>query len=179
MSVQDLLFYIDAALIIGCALFAVNLRHLLHAALALMMSLFCTAGLFILLQAEFAALVQIMVYIGGVVIFIVYTILLTAHLGEDLPRSTVTQRLGAGALALLSAAALLFILWRTKAATTPVGHVIPGEEAGGIQTIGRRLLSYASDGFVIPFEIVSLLLLAALIGAVAIARKPTALEETR
>lgn len=179
MNVQDLLFYFDAALIVGCALFAVTLRHLLHAALALMMSLFCTAGLFVLLQAEFAALVQIMVYIGGVVIFIVYTILLTAHLGEDLPRSSVSQRLGAAALALLSAAALLFVLWKTKADAIPLDHVAPGENPGGIYAIGRRLLSYASNGFVIPFEIISLLLLAALVGAVSIARRPTAREEAQ
>ncbi len=176
MNINDVLFYADAFLILSCAVVAVSMRHLLHAALALMMSLFCTAGLFILLRAEFAALVQVMVYIGGVVIFIIYTILLTAHLGEDLPKSTFARNLGAAAVALAFCALLLLVLWRGHAADVPAGYE-PQLDAGGLREIGRRLLSSKSDGFVLPFEIVSLLLLAALVGAVSIARKAMPQEE--
>ena len=176
MNIVDLLFYADAFLIIGCAVIAVMMRHLLHAALALMMSLFCTAGLFLLLGAEFAALVQLMVYIGGVVIFIVYTILLTAHLGEDMPRASIAKRV-ASMLAALAFGALLYIVHlHGGAAAGPFTESLP-EGTGGLHDIGRRLLSREPDGFVIPFEIVSLLLLAAMIGAVSIARRSTPEEE--
>ena len=177
MSITDLLFYADAFLIVACGLIAVCMRHLLHAALALMMSLFCTAGLFILLRAEFAALVQVMVYIGGVVIFIVYTILLTAHLGEDMPSSSLPKKLAAAAAALAFCALLLLVLWRGKAAEMGVGLAEHAPDTGGLKDIGRRLLSSGPEGFVVPFEIVSLLLLAAMIGAVSIARKPVPEEK--
>jgi NADH-quinone oxidoreductase subunit J len=176
MNIIDFLFYADAFLILACAAIAVSMRHLLHAALALMMSLFCTAGLFILLRAEFAALVQVMVYIGGVIVFIVYTILLTAQLGEDLPRISLQKNLGAASAALAFGALLLFVLWRGHAMDVPANYE-PSLDAGGLRDIGRRLLSSKSDGFVVPFEIVSLLLLAALIGAVSIARKPIPQED--
>lgn len=176
MSITDFLFYADAFLIVVCGLIAVSMRHLLHAALALMMSLFCTAGLFILLRAEFAALVQVMVYIGGVVIFIIYTILLTAHLGEDMPRSSLPKNLAAAATALAFCGLLLFVLWRGKASEIAVSAEHTAE-TGGLKDIGRRLLGSGPEGFVVPFEIVSLLLLAAMIGAVSIARKPIPQEK--
>jgi len=174
VSITDLLFYADAVLILGSTVLAVSLRHVLHAALALMMALFSTAGLFLLLHAEFAALVQVMVYIGGVVIFIVYTILLTAHLGEEVPRSHPAKQLGALIGALLFCALLLAVLWTGRAWEAPAVHAADAAlaQAGGVKTIGRRLLSAAPDGFLVPFEIVSLLLLAALVGAISIARKP-------
>lgn len=176
MSVVDVLFYADAFMIVACAALAVSMRHLLHAALALMMSLFCTAGLFVLMEAEFAALVQIMVYIGGVVIFIVYTILLTAHLGEEVPRSSTGKALLAGAGTLVLAALMLFVLWKAGAGREAVDHLHDADN-GSLNTIGQRLLSSGPDGFLVPFEVVSLLLLAALIGAVSLARKPTKEEE--
>lgn len=174
MSITDVLFYADAALILGSALLAVSLRHVLHAALALMMALFSTAGLFLLLHAEFAALVQVMVYIGGVVIFIVYTILLTAQLGEEVPRSSAGKQLGALVAALIFCALLLTVLWLGRAWEVPAAHAADAAlaQAGGVKGIGRRLLSTGPDGFLVPFEIVSLLLLAALVGAISIARKP-------
>jgi len=167
VNITDVLFYADAVLILGSTVLAVSLRHVLHAALALMMALFSTAGLF-------AALVQVMVYIGGVVIFIVYTILLTAHLGEEVPRSHPAKQLGALIGALLFCALLLAVLWTGRAWEAPAVHAADAAlaQAGGVKTIGRRLLSAAPDGFLVPFEIVSLLLLAALVGAISIARKP-------
>lgn len=177
MSITGFLFYADAFLMLGCAIIAVTVRHLLHAALALMMTLFCTAGLFILLRAEFAALVEVMVYIGGIIVFIVYTILLTSRLGEaDSPGSSLPKKLGALAFSLSFCALLLFALWKGHAMEGLPGHV-PSVDAGGLVAIGRRLLSSKASGFVIPFEVISLLLLAALIGAVSIARKPLPIEE--
>ncbi len=174
MSITDLLFYADAALILGSALLAVSLRHVLHAALALMMALFSTAGLFLLLQAEFAALVQVLVYIGGVVIFIVYTILLTAQVGDALPRIGTAKNLRAAAGALVFCALLLGVLWLGHAGEAIADHAGNAvlAQAGGVKAIGRRLLSTKPDGFLVPFEIISLLLLAALVGAISIARKP-------
>lgn len=178
----DILFYLSAALIVMFAAMAVTMRHLLHAALALMGALFCTAALFILLHAEFVALVHVMVYIGGVVIFIIYTILLTARLGQEMPRISLFKHLAAGvaALALLG---LLYLLWRHAGPELTAGHTpytaanVSQGEPGSLRAIGVRLLSTAPDGFMLPFELVSVLLLAAMIGAISIARRPTKEEK--
>jgi NADH-quinone oxidoreductase subunit J len=179
--VSNVLFYIFCALIIGCGALAVTLKHLLHAALALMAALFCTAGLFILLHAEFVALVQIMVYIGGVVIFIIYTILLTAHLGEKPPPIHIHKHLLAGFVAVVFGVVMTTLVVRAGSLGTGVHdpHNVPGlaaGEPGSLHVIGQRLLSNGPDGFVVPFEVISVLLLAALIGAVSIARRTRAEE---
>jgi NADH-quinone oxidoreductase subunit J len=118
-----------------------------------------------LLSAEFLAVAQVMVYIGGIVVFIVFTILLTCSLGErSLEIGTLRKVI---AVVFSVAVAVLAVLLLKNA------HGIaqmPNEHFASLAEIGKRLLAADSNGFLLPFEAISLLLLISLIGAVTIAR---------
>lgn len=163
---SDVLFYILSFGILFFAIIVVTIKNLLHAALALISTLFLTGVLYIGLHAEFVAVAQVLVYIGGVVIFIVFTIFLTSKLGERpaMPGffSKIFGVLCAGQLIVFA-----FVFTRVL----PVGELKSGERIADLETIGQRLLDTRLGGFIVPFEIISVLLLSALIGAVALARK--------
>lgn len=160
-------FYGLSAGIIALALAAVNARQLLRAALGLMGMLSLSAGLYVMLRAEFLAGVQILVYVGGIVVLIVFAIMLTrsAELQEDRPRPR-TRMLGAifsvGFMA-ISVAAL-----RSTQFPASGGGEVSGDD---IRQIGLGLLDRGPTGYLLPFEVISLLLLVAVIGGTVIARK--------
>ena len=161
------MFYGLSAAVIALALAAVNARQLLRAALGLMGMLALSAGYYVMLDAEFLAGVQILVYVGGIVVLIVFAIMLTrsTELLEDHPRP-LAQILGATfsiAFMILSAVAL-------RATEFPVAAVAArsGEE---IRMIGLGLLDRGATGYLLPFEVISLLLLVAVIGGTVVARK--------
>jgi NADH-quinone oxidoreductase subunit J len=165
----DTIFYILAGTLILLSLLVVSVPNLLHAALSLIGAFFATAALYLLFQMEFVALAQIMIYIGGIVVFMVITILLTAQLGgRNLFAKTPGQRLW-GLLVSLSLFAVLYKVSRGfELETTPLAK---DAEPASLTAIGTRLLSPEPGGFVVPFEVISILLLTALIGAVVIARR--------
>lgn len=154
-------FLILAALTIAGATAAMTLRKLVHCALALAISLIGLAGLFLDLGAEFVGLVQIMVYVGAVVILIVFAILLTR---EDQPPS---QRSGRAARAIsgvaVSACVFGVLAWAVLSGGAATGAA--AQAPSDILGIGHALMGR----FVLPLEVVGLLLTAALIGAVVIA----------
>lgn len=163
------LFWTLATLIVASSFIAVTSGNLLRAAVSLMASFFCTAALFIFLKSEFIAVAHVLVYIGGIIIFIVFAILLTSHLGETHPKFPLFLRILS---ALLSAAVLTAFAWfffvpqvyekvSSQASHVPVT----------LRELGIRLLSPGVGGWLLPFELISVLLLAAMIGAIVIARK--------
>ncbi|MDA3961811.1 MAG: NADH-quinone oxidoreductase subunit J [Planctomycetota bacterium] len=160
----DALFYLLAGLTVIGAIATVTVGNLLHAAIAFIGALLSTACLFLLMGNEFVALMQIMVYAGGVVIFVVYTILLTTRSGENMPRPPLPAVVTALVISVLSGAVLA---WRGAAAAAAGDPSMP--EKLGLGDIGRRLLAI-DGGFLVPFELISLLLLAALVGATSVAR---------
>ncbi len=166
-AVLTVLFYALGAFAVLCALAVVNARRLLRAALALMFVLLASAGLYLLLGAEFLAGVQVLVYVGGIVILIVFAVMLTsaADLLEDNPRF---GRKLAGAVASIGFLALAGTVFSRIALRAPAPGTHPPDDASAI---GRKLLDFGAEGYVLPFEIVSLLLLAAVIGGIVIARK--------
>ena len=162
MSLPDLFFYLISLALLGFAAAMMASRQVFRQAVYLAISLSMVAGLFVLLQAEFLAAVQILVYVGAVVILIIFAIMLTQQLGTG----------GGGGANALKAPALLvglalalglagFGLLRGQAQEAAPGF------AGGIQALGRALLGWAA----LPFELSSLALLGALVGALALARK--------
>lgn len=174
MGLRDLFFYGVGAALLGLALLAVVARNLFRSALALLGVLWCTAMLFILLKAEMVALVQVMVYIGGIMIFVLYAVLLTSELGGKMPRPAAV-RVAGGAVASALFLSFLLALARWVAGGT-VEVVGPGAEPpvaniASLRDLGLRLLDPGPDGFLVPFEIISVVLLAALVGAIAIARQ--------
>ena len=143
--------------------------NLLHAAISLIASFFATAAIYLLFHMEFVALAQVMLYIGGIVIFMVITILLTSQLGaKNLFPKTAKQR----TWGIFVCGALLATLIRVGLSFEYPGvNETPVTDAASLGAIGSRLLANGTDGFIVPFEIVSLLLLIALVGAVVIAKK--------
>jgi NADH:ubiquinone oxidoreductase subunit 6 (subunit J) len=150
-------FLIFAALTVAGAAATMTLRKLVHCALALAISFIGLAGLYIDLGAQFVGLAQILVYVGAVVILIVFAILLTRS--DDLP-SHEKSRLVEGLA--VSSAVFAVLAWAAVAGGAAKGE--PTTQAG-IKDIGSVLM----QRFTLPLEIVGLLLTAALIGAVVIA----------
>jgi NADH-quinone oxidoreductase subunit J len=162
-----ILFYLFAAMAIIGAIAVTISRRLLRAAIYLMAVLLVTAAFYVMLGAEFLAGIQVLVYIGGIVVLIVFAVMLTqsAHLQLDTPPRyrKIAAALAAIAFAVISSAALLLSDFNiTKNAAAP---------AENARAIGLQLLDRGPNGYVLPFEIISVLLLAAVIGGIVIARK--------
>lgn len=166
-AIYTLLFWGTAAVGILLALAVVVVRKLLRAAVALMGTLSASAGLYVMLDEQFLAGVQVLVYVGGIVVLIVFAIMLTRS-GELLEDNPAPRRKSAGAL--ISITFLLMscgALWTSPFAVDNTGKP-PANDA---LDIGKALLDTGPGGYVVPFEVISLLLLAAMIGGIVIARK--------
>ncbi|MCI5161733.1 MAG: hypothetical protein D3917_06865 [Candidatus Electrothrix sp. AX5] len=178
MLMTDILFYILAAVLVTLSCCAVSLPNLLHSAIALIGSFLITAALYIMLQIELLALAQIMLYVGGIVIFMLLIILLTTGLGVDnkLSKVSIGKWLGNGLItgALFTGLLYFFTENSSNLLNATASKAVPIT----IDHVGIRLLS-PTNGFIVPFEVISLLLLAALVGAVVIARKDEDKEEDR
>jgi NADH-quinone oxidoreductase subunit J len=175
MLMSDILFYMLATILVILSGCAVSLPNILHSAIALIGSFIITAALYIMLQIELLALAQIMLYIGGIVVFMLLIILLTTGLGVDDTLSKISTGKWMGnvlVIQLLFAGLLFFFVKNSTGLDAAGSKALPIT----IDQIGIRLLS-TSNGFIVPFEVVSLLLLAALVGAVVIARKDAEKKE--
>ena len=150
------------ALVLVSALWVVTLRNLFRAALSLGLVLLGIAGLFILLDAEFLAFVQILVYVGAILTLVIFAIMLTARLQvEPLPPMS-RQTLPAAA-----ASAGLFVI--LIAAAQPLTHFRADDAAVTLPALGQQLVTT----LVLPFEVVSLIFVAAMVGAIALASRTT------
>ena len=169
MGGMDIAFYAVAIVMLVTAVFTVAVKNILQSAVALIFSFVATAILYLLLHAEFIALAQVMVYVGGVVIFVVFTILLTSHLGEDAFSTKIPRIFAAFALSI----AFVFVMVKCilPVESLSSGVVRAPEGYSGLEQFSLRLLGYGPDGFIIPFEVVSVLLLMTLICAITVARK--------
>ena len=161
MTVMQLIFLITAAVIIFAGVMMVSVRKLLHSALWLILVLFGVAIMFGLLEASFLAIVQVVVYIGAIAILIVFALMLTRDAIDD----TYKQSRRWIITAIISVIALGGILLALF--TWPQGHALTTPLSGGSQDIGALGLALLDpEGYLVPFEIASILLLAALIGGI-------------
>jgi NADH-quinone oxidoreductase subunit J len=162
MLAQNITFGVLALVMGVSALRVVTTKNIVHAALYLVLVLAGVAGIFILLAAEFLAIVQILVYVGAIVVLFLFGIMLTrAPIGKsnelDNDQRWAGAAVGLGLFGLL--AAILYDGFE-KTKLSPSG-------VGGTSEVGLSIF----QSFVIPFEVISVLLLAALVGAVVIARR--------
>jgi NADH-quinone oxidoreductase subunit J len=168
MSASVIIFYCIAAFILITGFLAVTGRKIFRSAIALLFSLTGIAGLYFWMDVNFIAAVQIIVYVGGIVILIIFSIFLTHHSGEELPK-TIVKRTIFSLLAVLAGLGLtcnLIYQYGFSAATDQ-----PTTFKADVADIGTQMLSTTDYGYVLPFELVSILLLAALIGCIVIAMK--------
>lgn len=166
---MDIAFYAVAIVMLVTAVITVTAKNILQSAVFLIFSFVATAILYLLLHAEFIALAQVMVYVGGVVIFVVFTILLTSRLGEDAFATKIPRIFTAFALSI----AFVFVMIKCVLPTPDLssGTVTASENYSSLESFAIRLLGYDQAGFIIPFEVVSVLLLMTLICAITVARK--------
>lgn len=161
-----LVFYLFALLVVVASIAVVVTRRILRAAVFLAGVLLCNAGFFILLGYEFLAGVQVLVYVGGIVVLLVFAIMLTSSV-EFAENRPSLRRKGWGFVA----AGGFFIIVIASLKATPFPVATSGKLPNEVVMLGHRLLDYGAEGYVLPFEIISLLLLAVLIGGIIIARK--------
>lgn len=165
---SEVFFYLLAALMIAFAICVVTVKNILYAALALISTFFITAILYLMLQAEFVAIAQVLVYIGGVVIFIVFAILLTSRLGEAHLASSPGKKLFG---VIIAGGLLLFFAGAIRHGSAALQRAGSHSDTAALDAVGIRLLQVDGSGFIVPFEIISILLLSAMIGAIVIARR--------
>jgi len=170
---QDYFFYFLSAVLLTFAVVTVTAKNLFRTALSLLGVLLSTAILFLLLSAEMVALVQVMVYIGGIMIFVLYAVLLTSQLGGKMPKPS-WLKLGSATVAAGAVGTFLIqVLNRTFLSDklTPTTLENASKEIASLQGLGLRLLDRGPNGFLVQFELISILLLAAMVGAIALARQ--------
>ena len=165
MDASQVIFLLSAALIGVSALMVVTTRNLIHAALWLISTLFGVAVLFILLEAGFLAVVQVIVYIGAIAIMFIFAVMLTRKdMRDQGPQMNRTWWVGA-ILAVLTFIGLFFLLNSWSGMSMVAKDIPTGFDA--VVEIGNALTS--PNAYVLPFEIASVLLVAALVGAVYVA----------
>jgi len=161
VTLETAAFWGLAVLLIGSALAVVLSKNLFHSVLWLALSLTATAGIFLALDAEFLAAVQLLLYAGGVVTIVVFAIVTTERLIGD-RMSQVSRHLVTGAI--LSGALLLAVLRFLR------GAHLPGERPVIEVDVTRALGQVLMTEFVLPFELLAVLLLVGLLGALYFAR---------
>jgi NADH-quinone oxidoreductase subunit J len=164
MNGSEIIFYLLAGLTLGCGVLSVTTRQIFRAAIYLLFSLVGIAGIYFWLQYEFIAAVQIVVYVGGIVVLIIFSIFLTQQAGEKLPKQQLQRKIFS-ALAVFCGFALAMVQVYQHEFVLPA--VQPA--APTVKDIGLKMLSTGTGGYALPFEVISMLLLAALVGCIVIA----------
>jgi NADH-quinone oxidoreductase subunit J len=166
MTLNVFMFYLLSATILFFSVMTVTSRKILRAAVYLLFVLIGTAGLYFLLNYEFLAAVQLAIYAGGIVILIIFSILLTSHISHRFKQPSLVNFLMGASVALLGSAVVIYTLLNHPFVRT--GQ--PGPVTNMAQ-IGTQLMSTGKNGYVLPFELISILLLAAMVAAIIIAKK--------
>jgi NADH-quinone oxidoreductase subunit J len=166
MNGSTIIFYLLAALTVGSALLSVTSRNIFRSAIFLLFSLIGIAGIYFWLQYDFIAAVQIIVYVGGIVVLIIFSIFLTQQAGEKLPAQKLKRKIFSVLAAVLGFALVMLQINRYTFSEIPE----KGEPVT-VAAIGKQLLNIDKSGLALPFEIISILLLAAMVGCIVIAMR--------
>lgn len=166
MNGSTIIFYLLAALTLVSGLLSVTTRQIFRAAIYLLFSLIGIAGIYFWLQYEFVAAVQIVVYVGGIVVLILFSIFLTQQAGEKLARQKLGRKVFS-ALATFCGFALTMVQILQHSFYKSAEPSVPTT----VFNIGKKMMSVNDKGYALPFEVISILLLAALVGCIVIAMK--------
>lgn len=171
---QQLVFYVFALLTVGSAVIVVTVKNIVYAAFSLMVTLFSVAGLYVFLQADFLAATQVIVYVGGILVLILFGVMMTSGRLDMKLKLERGQLFWGGVVSLM-----IFLLLLDVITNTPQWENI--DEGSSLepttQKIGEMIMGKWEDTklvggeFLLPFEVASILLLVALIGAALISRK--------
>ena len=161
----QIMFYILAAVIVIFSFLAVTSRKVMRATVYLLFVLLATAGLYFMIDYNFMAGIQLIVYAGGIVALIVFAVMLTEKIGDNIEKPTPMHMIVAGIVSIAGAGVTISVL---------MGHDFKQASQNisqDVATIGENLLNYGKGGYVLPFEVVSILLLASMIAAIVVAKR--------
>ncbi|MFO7540709.1 MAG: NADH-quinone oxidoreductase subunit J [Chloroflexota bacterium] len=184
LTIDQLIFMLLAFMILASAVVVVTYRNLFHAALAMMASFLGVAGIYVLLEAGYLAAAQLLVYIGAISILVIFAIMMTRRLMQARETPFNSQWLPGLLAAVFSMGGISYIIlnyWPLAPDTNvPLAHRTPVDEAvleESVVLLGQSFVS--AQAYVLPFEVASILLLAALIGAILLAWPQQPEEENR
>lgn len=160
------MFVIFSAIILIFSILTVTSRRILRAATFLLIVLISTAAMYFMLNYQFLAAVQLTLYAGGIVVLIIFSILLTSHIDEKFETPALMKKVYAAIAAIMGAVLVC---------TTLLNYTFTqGNDAAkdvNMNLIGNSLISWGEQGYALPFELISILLLAAMIAAIVVAKK--------
>ena len=166
MTLNQLMFVLFGLMITVFGILTVTSRRILRAAVYLLFVLVSTAGLYFMLNYQFLAAVQLTLYAGGIVVLIIFSILLTSHISQKFEPVGLKKTIFSALAAIMGAiVTIVTILDFQFSATTEAAREVD------MKVVGLSLLSTEHDGYVLPFEVISILLIAAMIAAIVIAKK--------
>jgi NADH-quinone oxidoreductase subunit J len=165
---DTILFYSFAALVLGGGIFTITRRNAVHSAISLIVALLGVAGLYLLQQAEFLFAVQIVLYVGGIMLLFLFVIMLV-NLDDAAHTRQFNRQWAVGLAAVVAVGAAGFYIFHSRVAASNVASRLVAVPAspGNTEAIGDSLFSE----YLLPFEIASLLLLVAVVGSVLMAKK--------
>ncbi len=172
MNSSTILFYIISAFILGTGILSVTTGKVFRSAIWLLFSLMGIAGLYFWMELEFIAAVQIIIYVGGIVVLIIFSIFLTQKSGEQMAKPVFKKSIFSILAVLLGFAFTYSLIYQYQFRET-----IQEPFVLRVSDIGTQMLSTTGKGYALPFEVISILLLAALIGCIVIAMKVKTTEE--
>lgn len=166
MQGNQIMFAIFAIAVVVFSIFTVTSRKILRAAVSLFFVLISTAGLYFMLNYQFLAAVQLSLYAGGIVVLIIFSILLTSQISHKFEAVELKKKVFSAIAAV--AGAIIVI-------TTILGYSFQADTAAAAEVnmklIGNSLMGTGENGYALPFEVISILLVAAMIGAIVVAKK--------
>jgi NADH-quinone oxidoreductase subunit J len=164
---EQIIFYVIAIVIIAFSILSVTSRRILRAATYLLFVLIATAGLYLLLGYQFLAAVQISVYAGGIMVLYIFSILLTSHAGDKAERVPLKRRIPAAAAATVGLALCAHIIYYNVKRVVSLDFF----NEPTMKEIGMTMMGTGKNQYLLPFEAISVLLLACIVGAILVARK--------
>jgi NADH-quinone oxidoreductase subunit J len=173
MNASTVIFYVLATFVLAFGAMTVFTRKIFRAAIYLLFSLISIAGLYLLWGMDFIAALQIIIYVGGIVVLIIFSIFLTQRSGEKLPPPIKKRFIVSGILTISGLGLTSWIVYNYLFSASNVPAIEPT-----VHNIGKQMLSYSQYGYVFPFEVINILLLAALVGSIVIAMKKKETKST-
>lgn len=161
---EKYIFYILALVMVISAIAAVSSKKMLRSVIYLLFVLIGIAGIYFLIDYNFLAAIQLTVYAGGIIVLIIFSVLLVHHIEMELEVAKLSKKLLVGMACLIGLGVFLTTIYAHQF------NVIENSNSITTEQIGLKLLSYGEGGFILPFEVISVLLLASMIGAIVIAK---------
>jgi NADH-quinone oxidoreductase subunit J len=161
---EKIIFYSLALIMIVFAIASVTSRKMLRSVIYLLFVLCGIAGVYFLIDYNFLAAIQLTVYAGGIIVLIIFSVILVHHIEMELEIAKISKQILVGLACLIGLGIFLTTIYSYEF------DIVENSLTTTTSDIGMKLLSYEAGGFILPFEVISVLLLAAMVGAIVIAK---------